>query len=178
MRFVGLVAAALILGGCQPDLHDYYVIQFAPGPGVVALDSGKPENDMVLLDDEVVTAYRLERASYTLVGKLDFTTSHPTVDIAAHDAAGEALGVVPGTPGACGSFESPGVEREVSGFPAKRYSWRPHWGKACPASNRGPYPAEQVMVFEVRTVDGEVVASEKMAFDVQRNGKYLEYDTL
>jgi len=178
MRFVGLVAAALLLGGCQPDLHDYYVIQFSPGPGVEALESGKPENDMVLLDEAVVTAYRLERAGYTLVGKLDFTTSHPSIDLAAYDASGAGLDVVPITPGACGSFESSGLEREVRGYPAKRYSWRPHWGKACPSSYRGPYPAEQVMVFEVRAEDGQVVAAEKLAFEVQRNGKYLEYDTL
>ena len=154
------------------------MIQIPLGPQVEVLESGKPSNDMVLLEEEVVTAYRLERNDYALLGKLDFTTSHPTIDIAAHGADGEALRIVPGPPGACGSFETAGVEREVGGFPARRYSWRPSWSKECPADSRGPYPAEQVIVLQVETVGGRLVAREEIAFEVKANGTYLEYDAL
>lgn len=178
MRLMGFIFASLMLMGCQPRLFEYYVIALPTGDAVQALESGEVENDMVYFAEPVVTKYRLDRDGYTLLGRLDFRTPHPTIDLAAHDPAGAALEIVPLRVGPCGSFKTFGLLPEINGYPASRYHWRPRWNEDCDVEGRGPYPPEQVMKFEVRSVAGRLLEVAEIPFELHRNGTYLEFDAL
>lgn len=178
MRLIGLILTVALLTGCEPHIYDYYVIEIPMNEGVEALGRAHAHNPAVWFDDPVVTDYRLTREAYTLLGRLDFLNSHPSITIAAHGKAEETLEISPIGDGACGSFEQFGRDWDIDGYPAKRYRWRPSWNKACEADGRGPHLPEQVIRFEVRTVAGQLLATEKIAFELKSNGKYLEYDGL
>jgi len=179
MRLIGLFFFSLLLVGCQPKVYDFHVIEIPLEPGVEAIESGEATNDMVFFDETVITAYRLRRDGYTLLARLEFRTSHPSIDFAAHDPAGEALQIVPIRFGVCGGFKTSGLHPEVNGYPGKRYRWMPRWNnKSCASQGRGAYPPEQVFKFEVRTAQGQLLAVEEIPFELKPNGKYLEYDAL
>lgn len=178
MRLIGLLLAIALLTGCEPHIYDYYIIEIPSGESVEALGRAPSHNPAVWFDDAVVTDYRLTRDAYTLLARLDYLNSHPSITIAAHDVAGEALELAPLQYGACGSFETVGRNWDINGYPAKRYRWRPSWNKACKADDRGPYLPEQVIHFEVHAQAGQLLAVENIPFDLKSNGKYLEYDGL
>ena len=178
MRLIGLLVVSLTLLGCTPRFYDYYVIVIPLEAGAQVRDSGEANNDMVYFGDAIVTAYHLDRQAYSLLAKLDFRTSHPTVDFAAHDPAGVALEIAPLRVGPCGSFKTFGLQPELDSYPAVRYQWRPRWNKDCAIDDRGPYPPDQVVRFEVRTPGGQLLAVEEIPFELRRNGTYLEFDAL
>ncbi len=178
LRFSRVLLMAIVLAGCQPHIYDVYVIVLPPGDDVVAVNTGKSHNRSIWFDDAVVTAYRITRDGYSLLGQLDFMNANPSIEIAAHDNAGGALVIEPLRFGACGSFDSAGRTRDVDGYPARRYKWSPTRHRACEVEGREPYPPGQVISFEVRSPTGELLGIEEIPFDLQRNGKYLLIDGL
>lgn len=177
-RWVPLLVAGFLLSGCQPRFYDFYVIVIPHGEAVEALATAKAANAAVWFDDPVVTQYRISRDGYTLLGRLDFQNAQPAIEFAAHGVAGEPLNIVPLRYGDCGSFEPFSPARDVNGYPARRYRWRPAWNEQCQVGGHEPFPPGQVIQFEVRGAQGELVGAEAIPFELRANGTYVEYDGL
>jgi hypothetical protein len=158
-RFL-LIAVVFCLASCR-QCDQFSQIRLVPGDGIQVLETGVPALPGLERAEPAPLSYILHRENYEVVFHATPNSYGPSETIVIRSLDGKRAGFV-----ALPTEEQACVSYITQPDNAIRMSW---WGGAGCALH-------QEIKFRVLSASGKVIADERVAFDISRNGSYCVAD--